>query len=443
MAIVKAKRRLAGAHIPHHKNTEQMETQQCPIPERVVIPMLQHMGAPCDPLVKKGDPVLVGQKIGDSSQAFSVPIHASCSGTVAEITEYRNVLGVSCKAVVLDTDGGQKIDPSVCPPDVHDRESFLAAVRESGLVGLGGAGFPAHIKLGYKDIDRVDKLVINAAECEPYITADYRACLEDTHAIADGVRAVCQYLDIHEVYIGIENNKPLAMEKLDEAFSDEDHVTVVSLKSLYPQGAEKSIIYATCGIVLPRGKLPADCGVLVMNVSSVAHIGRYLKTGMPLVSKRLTVDGDAVLHPANLMVPIGTPIRALLDFCGVPEDSYDKVLMGGPMMGTAVESVDLPVVKNNNAILAFKEKSAQLPVTTACIRCGKCIGICPMKLMPARLEKAYDTRNPELLQKLSVDLCISCGCCSFICPAKRHLAQKNQLGKVLLKEYQSKGAQKK
>lgn len=182
MAIVKAKRRLAGAHVPHHKNTEQMETQQCPIPERVVIPMLQHMGAPCDPLVKKGDPILVGQKIGDSSQAFSVPIHASCSGTVAEITEYRNVLGVSCKAVVLDTDGEQKIDPSICPPDVHDRESFLAAVRESGLVGLGGAGFPAHIKLGYKDIDRVDKLVINAAECEPYITADYRTCLEDTHA---------------------------------------------------------------------------------------------------------------------------------------------------------------------------------------------------------------------------------------------------------------------
>lgn len=443
MAIIKAKRRFNGAHVLHHKNTEHMETQLCPIPDQVIIPMLQHMGAPCEPLVKKGDTVLVGQKIGESSQSFSVPVHASCSGIVKEVIDYRNVLGVSCKAIVLDTDKEQKIDPSVCPPMVTDRESFLSAVKESGLVGLGGAGFPTHIKLGYKDIDRVDKLVINAAECEPYITADYRACLEDTDDIVSGIRAVCKYLDISEVYIGVEDNKPLAMEKLNQAFDESDHVTVVSLKSLYPQGAEKSIIYATCGIVMPRGKLPADCGVIVMNISSVAHIGSYLRTGMPLVSKRLTVDGDAVTHPANLMVPIGTPIKNLLEFCEVPEESCAKVLMGGPMMGTAVEDIDAPIIKNNNAILAFTEKSAQLPETTACIRCGKCINICPMKLMPARLEKAYDTRNPELLMKLSIDLCISCGSCSFICPAKRHLAQKNQLAKVLVKEYQSKGAQKK
>ena len=443
MAIVRAKRRLAGAHVPHHKNTEQMETQRCPIPPRVVIPLLQHMGTPCDPLVKKGDMVLVGQKIGDSSHPFSVPIHASCSGIVAEIAEYRNVLGVSCKAVVIDTDGEQRIDPSIAPPIIQDRESFLSAVRESGAVGLGGAGFPTHIKLGYQDIDRVDKLVINAAECEPYITSDYRACIEDTQAIVDGIHLICRYLGIQKVYIGIEDNKPLAIERLNSLFSPAEDVSIVSLKSLYPQGAEKSIIYATCGVIVPKGKLPADCGVLVINVSTVAHLGNYLKTGMPLIARRITVDGDAVGKPSNLHVLIGTPIRAVLDFCKVPENSYGKVLMGGPMMGTAVESVEMPVIKNNNAILAFTEKSAQLPQTTACIRCGKCIGICPMKLMPARLEKAYDTRNPELLMKLHVDLCINCGCCSFICPAKRHLAQKNQLGKVLLKEYQSKGVSNK
>ena len=443
MAIVKAKRRLPGIHVQHHKNTENMETKAFPVPKQVVIPMLEHMGVPCEPLVKKGDTVFVGQKIGEAPAAFSVPVHASCSGTVKEIAEYRNILGVNCKAVVIDTDGEQTADPSVCPPQITDTESFLTAIKESGLVGLGGAGFPAHIKLGYKDIDRVNKLVINAAECEPYITADYRTCLEDTEAIVDGIRLVVKYLGLKEVYIGIEDNKPNAMTLLDKAFKPEENVLIVSLKSVYPQGAEKSIIYATTGIVVPRGKLPADCGVIVMNVSSVAHIGKYAKTGMPLIAKRLTVDGDAVKKPANLMVPIGTSIKDILDYCEVAEDSYSKILMGGPMMGSAIEDIETPVIKNNNAILAFEEKSANLPEPTACIRCGKCIGACPMKLMPAKLEKAYDIRDAEALIGLSVDLCINCGCCSFVCPAKRHLAQKNQLAKVLVKEHQSKGAQKK
>ena len=323
-----------------------------------------------------------------------------------------------------------------------DHASLIAAVQACGLVGLGGAGFPTAVKLSPKDLSAIDTLVINGAECEPYITSDNREFLECSESVMRGIAAVKQHLGIKKVVIGIERNKPEAIDLMFSLVKNDPDYSVMPLQSRYPQGAEKVLIEKTTGREVPRGGLPADAGVIVLNVTTVSTLGKYLATGMPLTTKRLTVDGDAIGEAKNVEVVIGTPIGDVLDFCGVKDD-VSKILMGGPMMGTAVESVDLPVVKNNNAILAFKEKSAQLPVTTACIRCGKCIGICPMKLMPARLEKAYDTRNPELLQKLSVDLCISCGCCSFICPAKRHLAQKNQLGKVLLKEYQSKGAQKK
>ena len=432
MSIVKSRKNLAGAKISHFKNTKDSETVAVRIPDRVVIPMLQHMGAPCEPLVQKGDTVFLGQKIGESKEYFSVPVHASCSGVVADVVDYSTPLGTVCKAVVIQTDKLQTVDPSIQKPSMNTQKEFIDAVRNSGLVGLGGAGFPTFVKYAYKDIDRETKLVVNAAECEPFITSDYRECLEDTENIVTGVRLIKKHLTIDRVFIGIEDNKPEAIARLDKAFAPEDHVTVVRLKTIYPQGAEKSIIYATAGITVEKGKLPADCGVIVANVSTAGFIGKYSQDGIPLVSRRITVDGDAVEHPANLFVPLGTPIRALLEHCGITE-GYEKVLMGGPMMGVPVTGLDVPVIKNNNAITLLSEKISSLPEPTACIRCGKCIGICPMRLMPAKLEKAYDKRDTEMLETLCVDLCINCGCCSYICPAKRHLAQKNQLGKVLLK----------
>ena len=259
--------------------------------------------------------------------------------------------------------------------------------------------------------------------------------MENTQNVLDGIAAVQKYLNIQDIYFGIEANKPQALELLDEKTASDPHFHVVQLKQLYPQGAEKSIIYATTGITVEAGKLPADCGVLVMNVSSVGFLGSYLKTGMPLVRKRITVDGDAVLTPNNLIVPIGTPIKQVLDYCGVAAEPK-KVLMGGPMMGIAVSDLEMPVIKNNNAILAFTRNEITQQKTTACIRCGSCVSVCPMNLMPTLLEKAYDRRDADALVDAGINLCIYCGCCSYICPAKRQLAQKNQLAKTFVRTRQ-------
>ncbi len=427
-------KRLRGIHLSHYKFTAEHQTEELPLPKQVTIPMLQHMGAPCVPKVSVGDTVKVGQKIGESENRFSVPIHSSVSGTVTAISEMSDTTGRSVKAIVIDTDGKQTVSEEVKPPVVNTKDDFIQAVYESGLAGLGGAGFPGHIKLGYKDIDRVTKLVVNAAECEPFITADYRECVENAQDVVDGIRLVKKWLNISDVYLGIEDNKPVAISHMEELLKDDPGVTIVELESRYPQGAEKVIVYACTGIVVEEGKLPADCGVIVMNVSSIGFLARYLRTGMPLVSKRLTVDGGAVNNPKNVRVPIGTSIRELFAFCGGLKDNCRKVLMGGPMMGIAMRDLDTPVIKNNNAILALSAAQVADTKETACIRCGRCVYACPMKLMPRALEMAYDSRNVQALEKGSIHLCMNCGCCSYVCPAKRNLAQKNQLAKAFVRQ---------
>ncbi len=433
MAIIKSKKTLSGIRLSHIKNTADSYTVKLPVPAEVTLPLRQHIGAEAQPIVKPGDTVFVGQKIGDSDKPNSVPVHASVSGTVKSVIDILSSDGRTGKAVVITADGNQSVAPGLAPPKVSNREEFLAAVRESGLVGLGGAGFPTHLKLAYRDIDRVDTLIVNAAECEPYITADHRECLEHTQEILAGIGLVMQYLNLSRCIIGIEKNKPDAIELLSKAVDKLPGVAVMPLKNIYPQGAEKVLIYSATGKVVEEGQLPADCGVLVMNVTTVASLAVYFKTGMPLVSRRLTIDGDAVERPQNVEVPLGTPIRSVLEFCGLREEA-GEVLMGGPMMGVAVADLSQPVIKNNNAILAFREPQPSYTKTSSCIRCGKCIRVCPVNLMPAALERAYDNRNSEMLKKLRVNLCINCGCCSYVCPAKRDLAAKNQLGKQFLRE---------
>ena len=425
--------KLGGVKLFHFKNSKDAATVELPLPSQVKIPLLQHMGAGCQPVVAVGERVLTGQLIGDSDAPMSVPVHSSVTGTVTAIEDYVAAGGRVEKQVVIQVAEEQEWFPSQ-PVEVHDQASLVAAARAAGLAGLGGAGFPTHIKLAYKDIDRVDALVINGAECEPYITSDYREMMEYPDDIIAGVELVQRCLGISRAYIGIEDNKPEAIQLLAGKLSGREDIRVESLPSLYPQGAEKVLIYNTTGRIIEEGEIPADKGVIVMNITTVANLWRYVQTGRPLTHKRVTVDGNFVKKPMNVRVPLGTSISYLLEFAGVEMEKARKVLMGGPMMGMAVYQLDAPIIKNNNAILLLDEKEAEFAPTTACIRCGRCIGACPMNLMPAALERAYDQVDEETLKKLKVNLCINCGSCSYVCPAKRHLAQKNQLAKGLLRK---------
>lgn len=432
MAIMKGRRPLTGVRLKDKKHTAESYTVKLPPPEKVILPMRQHIGAENRPLVSVGDFVFAGQKIGDSEEKNSVPVFASVSGTVREIIDLRSAGSGIGKAIVIASDGKQSLSPHIKPPIANNRAEFLSAVRESGIVGLGGAGFPTHLKLGYQS-DTVDTLIVNAAECEPYITSDCRECIEHTKEVMDGIKLIMHHLGLNRFIIGIEKNKPDAISLLSKETDRISGGSVLPLSVIYPQGAEKILIYAATGKIVEEGKLPADYGVLMMNVATVAAIAQYFQTGIPLLSRRLTVDGDAVTQPQNVEVPIGTPVKDVLAFCGLKEDCK-QVLMGGPMMGVSVMDLSEPILRQNNAVLAFSESQPSYQKTSACIRCGRCVRACPVDLMPAALERAYDNRNSEMLEHLKVNLCINCGCCTYVCPARRELASKNQLAKKMLRE---------
>lgn len=429
----------SGAQVPHRKNTKDLETVDMPLPKQVTIVMQQHIGTPCTPTVKVSDEVYVGTVIGESSSPVAAPIHSSVSGKVSKIDSILMPNGVKVQSVIIDSDGLQTIDPSIKPPKVASREEFVNAVKASGLVGLGGAGFPTYIKLNPSEntLKEMDTLIINGAECEPYITSDLREIIEDSWDILSGVYAVSDLLGVKQAIIGIEDNKPEAIEILKNiAAKDDEHgdtVTVKVLPSRYPQGAEKVLIEQCTGRRVPPGKLPSDVGVVVMNITSIAFLARYLKTGMPLISKRLTVDGSAILEPKNVNVLIGTPIKEVVDFCGGYKETPKKIITGGPMMGVAMYSDEFPILKQNNAILAFNEEEAKLMEPTECIRCGRCVNACPMNLMPAILEKYTEIGNVEGLKKLNLMTCMECGCCAFVCPANRPLVQSFRIGKGILR----------
>ena len=426
--------KMNGIFLPHHKNTKDSRTKELPLPEKLIFPMSMGMGNPCTPLVKKGDKVAVGQRIGDTDEFMASPIHSSVSGDVSEVTDYLLPNGRLCRAVVVIPDGKQTVSPFVSPPYVNDRNSFCEAIKESGCVGLGGAGFPTHVKLEYNEKHcHVDTLVINAAECEPYITSDCRTMIENADDVADGVRNVMKYLGIERAFIGIEDNKPDAIKMMQEKTASDENISVVRLTSRYPQGAEKVISYNTTGRVIGEKELPSDKGIIVMNVSTAAFISEHLRTGMPLVRRRVTVDGDIVKEPMNVDVPIGTPISSILAHAGADISEAKRILTGGPMMGMCVYDPDTPVTKVTNAVLAFKELAGEKKKTTACIKCGRCISVCPLKLMPCRFEKAYDAGDKETLKRLKINLCMNCGACSYVCPAKRPLAEKNQLAKGFIR----------
>lgn len=429
-----------GAAVPHHKNTWELPTATMPPPERVILPMQQHLGAPCVPTVKKGDTVFVGTVVGDSDAYVSAPVHASVSGTVEELTTVMLTGGQMTQAVVIRSDGKMEKDPAIYPPAaITTKEELAAAARSAGLVGLGGAGFPAHVKLNVPEGKQIDTLIVNVAECEPYVTSDHREALENGKNVLEGIYKVKEILEVQRVLIAVEDNKPDVIQRLSEIANDPqrdplDQVRVLPLKSRYPQGAEKVLVQACTGRKVPEGKLPADVGCLVMNIGSISFLASYMRTGMPLTLKRVTLDGSAIAHPQNVIVPVGTPIKDVVAFCGGYKAEPKKLIMGGPMMGVAITSDELPILKQNNAILAFDEREAALRQPTACIRCGRCVAACPMQLMPTKLEQAAERKDVEALQSLHVMTCMECGCCSFSCPAGRRLVQAIRLGKSYVKK---------
>ena len=404
--------------------------------------MSQNIGAPCQPLVKKGDTVLVGQKIGDTDAFLHVPVHSSVSGKVTGIETQRNAMGGMDTLVCIETDGQQTMDPDIKPPVVTNHKEFVDAIKASGLVGLGGASFPTWLKFNPKDLDGVKVLIINGAECEPFITSDHRTMLEDAQNVIDGALAVMKYLEIEECYIGIEDNKQDAIDNFESLFAEQGIDNVMHtfpLRASYPKGAERVLIYEVTGLTCDAGVLPADLGCIVSNVTSIAFVGQYLKDGIPLVKKRMTVDGDSVSEPKNIVAPIGTEIRDVIEFCGGYRKPPKKILMGGPMMGRAVFSDRMPIVKNNNAILAFSREQAWIPEETACINCGRCHKACPFGLLPTGFADAYETGNVERLNDLKVMQCMECGSCSYVCPAHRPLAFMNKLGKAMVREASTNG----
>ncbi|MDR1892726.1 MAG: electron transport complex subunit RsxC [Oscillospiraceae bacterium] len=427
-----------GIHPAGHKRTAECATVDMPPPELVTIPMQQHIGAACQPMVKPGETVYLGQRVGDTDAFVAAPIHASVSGTVKKIGELMLPSGQRTQTVVIESDGLMTPHPKVVPHTISTPDELAGHARRSGLVGFGGAGFPAHVKLRPVPGKPIDTIIINAAECEPFITSDYRECMENTFDVLNGINLLIDVLKPGRVAIALEDNKPKATELfgallLAQKYSG-GNIDVTAMKTRYPQGAEKMICYTVTGRIIPAGALPADVGCMIVNVSTVGFLYRYVQTGMPLISKRITLDGSAVKSPCNVRVPIGTSVREVVEFCGGYRETPKKLLSGGPMMGMALTDDSFPILKQSNAILAFNDADAAPRPIKPCFRCGQCVKVCPMRIMPTMVSHDYDAKNIEGLKRAGITACMECGSCAYSCPANRPLVQYIRMSKELIKK---------
>ena len=427
-------RLLNGVHVPHRKHTAECAPVRMTVPAVIRVPMSMNIGKPAVPVVKAGDCVKVGQLIAEAGGPVSAPIYSGVSGKVKKIESMLMFHGAVCDAIVIESDGEQTVYEGLQAPELTDFASFISAVRNSGVVGLGGAGFPTAVKLNVEP-ERVEYFCINGAECEPYITADTRTMLDDAELLVEGFGLLHRFFPKAKIIVGIENNKPRCVSRLKELTAGQSHISVRAWPALYPQGGEKVLIHNTTGRVVLEGKLPIDVGCVVMNTSTLTAVTRYVKTGMPLTEKYVTVDGSAIKNPMNVIAPIGASIQSVVEFTGGFSCLPRKVVLGGPMMGVSVTGLDDVVVKNTGAILCFAEADAAPAKPTACIRCGRCVDACPMNLMPGELERACERKDAEALQKLKVNLCMECGCCAFVCPAQHRLVESNKLGKAVLNKW--------
>ncbi len=435
-----AKAKFAGGIHPEYmkESTSSLDIVQMPPPQKVVIPMQQHIGAPCELVtevkkIEKGAEVKVGQKIGDHEGFVSSPIHSSVSGTVTDIGLYNHPMGTKVTAVTIESDGRDEWDENIKPQgDLNDlsAEEIRKIAREAGIVGLGGATFPAHVKLSPPSDKPIDVVIINGAECEPYLTADHRVMLEKSEEIVYGLKAMIKALGAEKGIIGVEDNKPDALQSMEELVSEEENITVCPLNTKYPQGAEKMLIYAATGRKVPPGALPLEVGVVNHNVGTSVALSEAIREGKPLIERVLTVTGAAVNKPSNLKVRIGTLASDVIDFSGGLNESLHKLIMGGPMMGLAQPGADVPIIKGTSGILALTADDAYLIESSPCIRCSKCVSACPVQLLPTSIAQASEHGDYKRAEKLYALDCFECGCCSYVCPSKIPLVQWIRIGKA-------------
>ncbi|MBR3933442.1 MAG: electron transport complex subunit RsxC [Clostridia bacterium] len=422
-----------GTHPNDQKNqTMDKAVTELKPSEIMVYPMSQHIGAPCEPTVKKGDRVLMGQIIGTSSAFVSAPVHSTVSGTVVAVEPRLHPNGTKVMSVVVENDFLDEKVGTIKEYDNIDsltKEEKLALVKEAGIVGHGGAAFPTFIKLSPPPDKKIDYCIVNGAECEPYLTSDYRVMLEKPKLVFEGLKQIMSILGVEKAFIGIENNKPEAIKIMTEVAKEYKGVTVCALKTKYPQGSEKHLIKAITGREVPSGKLPADVGVVVNNIDSCVVIYKAIKRRSPAFYRIITVAGDAIGEPCNLKVRIGTSFKDVLDAAKYDAEKARKVIMGGPMMGMAVANIDVPTVKGTSAILALGENEVTLNPETPCFRCGKCVENCPMGLVPVQLNNYAKADNLEVCLKYDIMDCIECGVCSYNCPCGNHLTQRIKLAK--------------
>jgi len=427
-----------GVHVSEHKNTAKCAIEAMPAPDKVCIPLSQHIGAPAKALVKKGDPVLRGQAIGIVESGLGCPVHSSVSGTVVDIRERSTPTGARIQEIIIENDGLDTLCTDLAPADKplseFSPEEIIERVRLAGIAGMGGATFPSYAKI-QSALGKVDRLIINCAECEPFITANHRLMLERPGEIINGAKILLRAFGLQLAEIAIEDNKPDGANAIEEAAGGSSLIRVRMLKTKYPQGDERQLIFAITGREMPAGKLPADVGCVVFNAETCAAIYRAFAHGLPLVDRIVTVDGDCVKKPKNLMVRIGTPISALVEYCGGLTKQPHKIIMGGPMMGFAQWDAETPIAKGSSAILVFSKRmdSDKGLEDSSCIRCGRCIAGCPMHLMPSLLATFSRSGDYGEAEKYSVMSCVECGSCSYVCPAHVPIVQYIRLAKFKIK----------
>ena len=427
-----------GVHPPQNKSTASLEVEEMPLPKKVVIPLSMHIGAPCEPLVKVGDRVDKGQMIGDVKNGLGAPVHASVSGNVESISVSTNAAGVNTGNIVIANDFEERLSPDVKPinisPDDVTIEYVVSAVRKAGVAGMGGATFPTYAKL-QSAYCKIKYLIVNCAECEPYITVNHRLMLEHPERIVNGLMLLMKVFGLPNGYIAVEDNKLDAAESLERAIEDPDLIDICVLKTKYPQGDERQIIYALTGRELTSGHLPFEVGCLILNAETVAAIYNAVIYGMPLIERYVTVDGDCVAEPKNLSVRLGTPISELIEYCGGLTAEPHKVICGGPMMGIAQWDVDAPVVKGTSSVIVFsKNKRKRFSFSPSCIHCGRCVGHCPMHLMPNYLYAFAKDGQLDKCREFDIMGCVECGSCSYDCPADVPIVQTIRAAKGKIQE---------